>query len=72
MHDSFDDWLATAQETEQYLKAQGLVIKRVIVDPDKLVGWCAVRGLEPIGKVRAEYVAEKARAARTWKISRPS
>jgi hypothetical protein len=63
MHDSFEDWLAEAQRTEQYLKAQGVAVKRVIVDPDELAGWCAVRNLEPIAEARAKYVTEKAREA---------
>jgi hypothetical protein len=63
MHDSFDDWLAVAEQTEQFLKSNGFAVKRVIVDPAELAGWCAARGLEPIAKARAEYVTEKTRGS---------
>jgi hypothetical protein len=61
MHDSFDDWLGDAQQTEQFLKAEGYAVKRVIVDPAELADWRAVRGIEPIATARAEYVTVKAR-----------
>jgi hypothetical protein len=48
-------------QTEQFIKSNGFAVKRVIVDPAELAGWCAARGLEPIAKARAEYVTEKAR-----------
>ncbi len=59
LHDSYDEWLKDVHQAEKRLKREGTVTKRIIVDPDELAGWCALRGLEPVSSTRAEYVSEK-------------
>jgi hypothetical protein len=59
MHDRYEDWRAEAMRAEQAMKHDGYTVLRVVIDPDELTGWCAIRGLTPIQDVRAQYVSER-------------
>ena len=61
LHDTYDEWLVDAQHGEKLVKGEGNVVKRIIVDPDELAAWCAIRGVEPVAAVRSEYVCEQMR-----------
>jgi hypothetical protein len=59
LHDTYDEWLKDVQYGEKLVKREGNITKRIIVDPDELAAWCALRGREPIASARAEYISEK-------------
>ena len=58
MHDSYDDWLETAIETEEHLRSAGLTVERIVIDADEFSGWCALRGLALDADARSGYAAE--------------
>ncbi len=51
--------LKDVRQGEKLVKREGNITKRIIVDPDELAAWCAMRGREPIASARAEYICEK-------------
>ncbi len=59
LHDTYDEWLKDVLKGEKMVKRKGNLVKRIIVDPDELAAWCALRGLQPVAATRAEYVCEK-------------
>jgi hypothetical protein len=59
LHDTYDEWLKDVRQGEKLVKREGNITKRIIVDPDELAAWCAMRGREPIASARAEYICEK-------------
>jgi hypothetical protein len=59
LHETYDEWLKDVHKGEKLVKREGNVVKRIIVDPDELAAWCALRGLQPVAAARAEYVCEK-------------
>lgn len=61
LHDTYDEWLADVHRGEKLARREGNIVKRIIVDPDKLADWCAIRGLEPVAAARSEYVCEQMR-----------
>lgn len=48
--DSFEEWIALAQQSEQQLKRQGMKVVRAEIDPDTFPGWCAEQGYSKIDK----------------------
>jgi hypothetical protein len=58
--DSYEKWRADAMDTERKMKRYGYTVVRVVVDPDELAGWCAMRGLMPTADTRTKYVIERA------------
>ncbi len=61
MHDSYAAWLAEAHRAERAVVAGGHRVKRVLVDPAELAGWCLIHGLAPNAQARAEFVTDKLR-----------
>jgi hypothetical protein len=61
MHHRYEDWQTEAKRAERAMKHDGYTVLRVVIDPDELAGWCAIRGLTPTPDVRAQYVSERAR-----------
>jgi hypothetical protein len=48
MPDSFEEWLARAENVERQMNAEGLKVVRVYIDPDKFPVWCAENGYDRI------------------------
>jgi hypothetical protein len=59
LHDSYAEWLASAQAAMRTIRRSGTRAEPFIVDLDDLFGWCAIRGRDPDANSRSEYVAEK-------------
>jgi hypothetical protein len=57
-HNAYREWLKSAENTVKRLKRQGIAAQPVILDIDEFIGWCAIGGLAPDGKARAEYAGE--------------
>ena len=59
LHDSFIEWLQSAEERFQELRSSGLRVEKVDVHSEELILWCNERGLEINGEARSRYVAER-------------
>jgi hypothetical protein len=54
---SYDDWLQSATARFAELTAAGYSLKRVDVDVERLLAWCAVRGRPVDAAACSEYAA---------------
>jgi hypothetical protein len=61
MHDSYEDWLSSAEQRFKEIKATGMNIQKVDIDSEQLILWCNMRGKAVDGKARSDYVSEKLR-----------
>jgi hypothetical protein len=61
LHDSYAEWLKSAEDSIKQLKRSGVAAEPFIVDIGDFLGWCLVKGRQRDGKARSEYVAEKLR-----------
>ena len=59
LHDSYLEWLQSAEERLQELRSSGLRVEKVDVHSEALILWCNERGLENNGAARSRYVAER-------------
>jgi len=59
LHDSYIEWLLSAEERLQELRSSGFRVEKVDVDSEALILWCNERGLEINGEARSRYVAER-------------
>lgn len=46
LHRTYDEWLAAAERGEQRLRADGIRVVRVDIDPDDFPIWCKAQGLK--------------------------
>ena len=64
LHETFEEWREAAERTEQQVKAKGMKVVRVDIDPIEFPKWCAAEEFKTIDKhARAFYanvMAEKA------------
>lgn len=60
LHDTYVEWLVSAEEVERAMKAQGFRVKRVILDLQAFLAWCAAEGCTPDGPARARWAVEMA------------
>lgn len=59
LHDSYLEWLQSAEERLKELRSSGLRVERVDVHSEELILWCNERDLEINGEARSRYVAER-------------
>jgi hypothetical protein len=59
LHDSYAEWLASAQAAMRTIRRNGARAAPFIVDLNDLFGRCAIRGRDPDANSRSEYVAER-------------
>ena len=59
LHDSYLEWLQSAEGRFQELRSSGLRVEKVDVHSEALILWCNERGLEINGEARSRYVAER-------------
>jgi len=57
MHRTWEDWVKSAEETEQRLEATGQIIDRVYIYPKSFPGWCAQERVGVNREGRHKYVA---------------
>ena len=61
LEDSYEDWVAMAEQAIAELEEAGLLIEKVPVDTEELVAWCTEEN-RPIDRAaRAEFAAQKLR-----------
>jgi len=61
LHDSYAEWLKSAEDSVKHIKRSGVAAEPFIIDIDNFLGWCLVKGRQRDAKARSEYVAEKLR-----------
>jgi hypothetical protein len=59
LHESYLEWLRSAEERLKEIRSMGLRAEKVDVHSEELIAWCNERGLEINGEARSSYVAEK-------------
>jgi hypothetical protein len=59
LHDSYLEWLQSAEARFQELRSSGLRVEKVDVHSEALTLWCNERGLEINGEARSRYAAER-------------
>jgi hypothetical protein len=60
--DSFEQWLARAEELERQFQRDGYVVERAYIDPDTFPQWCRQNGVGADREGRGEFAAEGCRA----------
>ena len=53
-----DDWLRSAEETIATLEAEGVSVKRVVIDVNAAAEWASLCSRPFDGKARSEYVVD--------------
>ena len=61
LHDSYAEWLKSAEDAIEQIKRTGVAAEPFVVDIGDLLGWCLVHGRKRDAEARSEYVAEKLR-----------
>ena len=61
MHDSYEEWLRSAEQNIKEISISGLDLEKVDVNSEQLILWCNIRGLEVNGQARSQYVSERLR-----------
>jgi hypothetical protein len=62
LHDTYEEWVRGAEEAERQIARPGLTLRRVMIDVDSLVAWCAARQKSVDGAARSEYIQELVRS----------
>jgi hypothetical protein len=52
---TYDAWYTLAEQLEQRVKAQGLAVERVFIEPEPFRTWCAERGIAPDAQARTRF-----------------
>ena len=58
-HDTHSEWLASATQTLDELRKQGLALVKVQIDVDELAQWCREKNYAVNGKACSEFVQHK-------------
>ena len=58
LHDTFDEWLRTAEDMERKLIEAGVRVVRAPLRPETFKDWCDREGKGCDGKARAEWASK--------------
>ena len=58
MHDTWNEWEASARKVEERFKAEGYVVERVHIDPETFLDWCRRAGVGIVASSRSRFTAE--------------
>jgi hypothetical protein len=61
LHETFDEWRASAGNVESRMRQEGYIVKRINIDPKTFPEWCKKRGLKTDAEARSEFAIEAAR-----------
>jgi hypothetical protein len=61
LHDSYAEWLQSAEDAIKQIKRTGVAAEPFVVDIGDFLGWCLVHGRKRDAEARSEYVAQKLR-----------
>tara|TARA_R110001606_G_scaffold399306_1_gene584294 strand:- start:23790 stop:24272 length:483 start_codon:yes stop_codon:yes gene_type:complete len=68
LHDTYDEWLESAEQVRRTLKGKGVRVTCVDIDPDEFPKWCAENGFKLNGKARSEYAVSTQVGVSCWPI----
>lgn len=57
--DDFEGWRERAQRQVDTLRARGVSVEKVLIDPDELLAWCRANGRAVDTDARAHFAALK-------------
>ncbi len=57
LHNTWDEWHQEYQKTRKFLASEGFEVNEVVVDIDKLIGFCFQNGIRNDGKARSQFVS---------------
>ena len=57
LHDSYEDWLGAATQSEQRIRQSGQIVVRAYIDPVEFPNWCRARGLNVDAEARALFAS---------------
>lgn len=58
LHDTWEEWLKTANDTVAVLERDEAIVERVIIEPDEFLAWCTARGMPLNAKTRGTFAGE--------------
>jgi hypothetical protein len=58
MPGSWNEWLKSAQQMEEWAKAQGYRTQRVYIDPDSFADWCLCEGMGTDSQGRQKFALD--------------
>ena len=58
MHDFWEDGHKSYLEAKRNLTSKGLIVNDYVVDLNKLITYCKIRGLKIDGKARLQFVSD--------------
>ena len=61
LHETYEEWLASAESIERQLLGEGVSVVRVNIRLTEFSRWCASHGYRLNGKARSEYASWMAR-----------
>ncbi|HEV3202619.1 MAG TPA: hypothetical protein VGZ73_32220 [Bryobacteraceae bacterium] len=56
--DTFEDWCEKSREVCGVLRSEGIVLRKVYLDPETFPAWCEARGLQMDAQARTKYAME--------------
>ncbi len=59
LHDTYDEWLASAEQLRKTFEEQAVKTIKVDIDPDTFPKWCKSKGLRIDATARADYASWK-------------
>jgi hypothetical protein len=59
LHDTYAEWLKSAEESVKRLSRSGMTVEPFTIDIDDFLGWCLVHGRSRDAQARTEYIVEK-------------
>ena len=66
----YDHWLKRMEGQIAALEKQGVLIEKVVVDPDKFLAWCKFQGCDPAStSARASYASMRGKHEKIGKDS---
>ncbi|MBP2316138.1 hypothetical protein [Azospirillum soli] len=58
LHDAYDQWLVSAEKLAKHLKAKGMIVEQVPINPDEFANWCGIRRKPLDAKARNDFANE--------------
>lgn len=64
LDDTYEDWLANAENAVRTLRSQGVHVHKVFLDVEEVLAWCTRTGRSFNSRARSEFVAERLHEAK--------
>lgn len=61
LHEQWSQWEAKAIETLEFMRAQGIPVRKIAIDVEEMIAWCVSQNKPLNGASRGEFIATKCR-----------